>query len=233
MPLTNGSMMLDKITEKPFPVVANFYMFNVTNPEEARKGAKPILKEVGPFGLNILRQFSELEFLDDETKLKYCEKRYYVLDEKRSKVDLNTKVTFVNMPWITIIHMMMQLKDQLWGFETSIAKLFIDEKGYFYDGSSDLFFTASVKEFLFDGIEMVMLKKLLEMMELMPDFPIPLPPELKSPKFAMFLGVSAILVVQLLSPLTFFSSTNLSCANAVYKYGIGPILLTTFTLQRL
>lgn len=35
----------------PIPLRVNFYFFNVTNPEEIeRRGAKPILKEVGPYG---------------------------------------------------------------------------------------------------------------------------------------------------------------------------------------
>jgi hypothetical protein len=33
----------------PDPVGFNVYIFNVTNPMEIQKGAKPVLREVGPY----------------------------------------------------------------------------------------------------------------------------------------------------------------------------------------
>jgi hypothetical protein len=33
----------------PIPMFSSFYFFNVTNPEDVAKGAKPIVKEMGPY----------------------------------------------------------------------------------------------------------------------------------------------------------------------------------------
>lgn len=47
--LKPGSEMRELFTEMPFAITVKIYMFNVTNPAEVTKGAKPILDEVGPF----------------------------------------------------------------------------------------------------------------------------------------------------------------------------------------
>ena len=42
--------ILRKLWEKaPFPVDFKVYMFNVTNPDEVKKGGKPIVHEIGPY----------------------------------------------------------------------------------------------------------------------------------------------------------------------------------------
>lgn len=41
--------MREMWTVVPFPVDFRIYLFNVTNANEIQGGAKPIVKEVGPF----------------------------------------------------------------------------------------------------------------------------------------------------------------------------------------
>ena len=48
--LTNGSTAASEFAHSSAPLYTTYYFFNVTNPEQvAKHGAKPILKEMGPY----------------------------------------------------------------------------------------------------------------------------------------------------------------------------------------
>uniref|UniRef100_V5I8K2 Sensory neuron membrane protein 2 n=1 Tax=Anoplophora glabripennis TaxID=217634 RepID=V5I8K2_ANOGL len=47
--LEKGTEQWDRFVELPFPLHFKVWLFNVTNPEEIQKSAKPILNEVGPY----------------------------------------------------------------------------------------------------------------------------------------------------------------------------------------
>lgn len=36
-------------TKVPFAITVKIYMFNITNPAEVTKGARPMLQEIGPY----------------------------------------------------------------------------------------------------------------------------------------------------------------------------------------
>ena len=47
--LKKGNEKRDLWTKLPIPLDFKIYLFNVTNPLDVQKGAKPIVNEVGPF----------------------------------------------------------------------------------------------------------------------------------------------------------------------------------------
>lgn len=47
--LSPGNEVWNVWSEMPIPMFAKFYFFNVTNPDKVISGAKPILKEMGPY----------------------------------------------------------------------------------------------------------------------------------------------------------------------------------------
>ena len=49
MKLENGSVATDQFSHSKAPLYTTYYFFNVTNPREVAKGAKPILKQMGPY----------------------------------------------------------------------------------------------------------------------------------------------------------------------------------------
>ena len=44
-----GSMSYNIWKDTPVPLTLSFYIFNITNPEEFQRGAKPNFTELGPY----------------------------------------------------------------------------------------------------------------------------------------------------------------------------------------
>lgn len=75
------------------PMYQKFYFFDVTNPQQVEKeGAKPILREVGPFVYRLNITKSLLKFRDNNTKLMFRETKRYFFDRSLSSADLNITV---------------------------------------------------------------------------------------------------------------------------------------------
>ncbi|KAK6981931.1 sensory neuron membrane protein 1 [Biomphalaria glabrata] len=49
MVISPSSQIYDIWQDSPVPVYMQFFMFNVENPDEVRKGEKPFLKQMGPY----------------------------------------------------------------------------------------------------------------------------------------------------------------------------------------
>lgn len=47
--MVDGSDMKEMWVKVPFPVDFRIYLFNITNANEIKTGAKPIVQQVGPF----------------------------------------------------------------------------------------------------------------------------------------------------------------------------------------
>lgn len=47
--IDESSEMFEKWRKLPMPLTFKIYVFNVTNPDEINKGAKPKLAEIGPY----------------------------------------------------------------------------------------------------------------------------------------------------------------------------------------
>jgi len=60
-------------------------MFNTTNPEAVMSGPIPVLKEVGPYGYEIMRTKENVKF-DGKNRVSY-DKRYIFIRKKLSRED--------------------------------------------------------------------------------------------------------------------------------------------------
>uniref|UniRef100_A0A452TQF1 Scavenger receptor class B member 2 n=1 Tax=Ursus maritimus TaxID=29073 RepID=A0A452TQF1_URSMA len=100
--LRNGSETFDSWRKPPLPVYAQFYFFNVTNPEEILRGEIPRLEEVGPYTYRELRNKADIQFGDNGTTISAVSNKAYVFERNQSvgdpKVDL---IRTLNIPAVT------------------------------------------------------------------------------------------------------------------------------------
>ncbi|XP_045329656.1 lysosome membrane protein 2 [Leopardus geoffroyi] len=100
--LRNGSETFDSWKKPPLPVYAQFYFFNVTNPEEILRGETPRLEEVGPYTYRELRNKADIQFGDNGTTISAVNNKAYVFERNQSvgdpKVDL---IRTLNIPAVT------------------------------------------------------------------------------------------------------------------------------------
>ncbi|XP_022361828.1 lysosome membrane protein 2 isoform X2 [Enhydra lutris kenyoni] len=100
--LRNGSETFDSWKKPPLPVYAQFYFFNVTNPEEILRGEIPRLEEVGPYTYRELRNKADIQFGDNGTTISAVSNKAYVFERNQSvgdpKVDL---IRTLNIPAVT------------------------------------------------------------------------------------------------------------------------------------
>uniref|UniRef100_A0A8C7CFK4 Scavenger receptor class B member 2 n=1 Tax=Neovison vison TaxID=452646 RepID=A0A8C7CFK4_NEOVI len=103
--LRNGSETFDSWKKPPLPVYAQFYFFNVTNPEEILRGEIPRLEEVGPYTYRELRNKADIQFGDNGTTISAVSNKAYVFERNQSvgdpKVDL---IRTLNIPAVVSKH---------------------------------------------------------------------------------------------------------------------------------
>lgn len=127
------------------------FVFNVTNPYEVQMGlAKPKLSELGPFVFTESRVKENQKFLDDGTKLAFCDKRVYQFNEKESQGSLEDIVTIINVPAISLINAVASnARDGAVELLKSAQKRFPEELGAFLDIKvGDLLFGGRFMAFL-------------------------------------------------------------------------------------
>lgn len=94
--MVEGSKKFDEwFNLKYLDLKTNFRFFNITNPDEIIKGAKPILKELGPYEYQKVKWYENLGWEDDE---KYINVKMFKKYNYIGKKDLNEKATIPNIP---------------------------------------------------------------------------------------------------------------------------------------
>jgi len=142
MALTEGSDRLASWLKPPVQAHLEGYAFSVLNPDDVINGAKPKLKEVGPFiykavtvkdSVDFDTKNVNLKYEEDGEHLTYRQRKFYFLDEERSVGNPDeTIITVPNIPYLTGMH---KIKDMGAGafkdagkkiLEKGLAKPFID-----------------------------------------------------------------------------------------------------------
>ncbi|KAL1489743.1 hypothetical protein ABEB36_013678 [Hypothenemus hampei] len=132
----------------PFPLDFKFYFFNVTNSEEIQKGAKPILKEIGPYCYDEYKEKVDVDENDTEDSLTYTPYDIFKFNENKSG-------TLRDDDYVTIIH------PAIVGMVNSVIRdspvfLSIISKAIplLFNNPKTIFLTAKIKDILFNGIEL-------------------------------------------------------------------------------
>eukprot|EP00475_Leptophrys_vorax_P018652 TRINITY_DN2553_c0_g1_i1.p1 TRINITY_DN2553_c0_g1~~TRINITY_DN2553_c0_g1_i1.p1 ORF type:complete len:653 (-),score=158.73 TRINITY_DN2553_c0_g1_i1:38-1975(-) len=78
-------------------ITFELYVFNVENPQEAAKGQKLRLREVGPYAFKEYRVKHNVTYYDDGNIVSFYEQRYFVFDQERSAPGLLENDTFTTV----------------------------------------------------------------------------------------------------------------------------------------
>ncbi|XP_065833742.1 lysosome membrane protein 2-like [Oscarella lobularis] len=120
------------------PMYKTFTMYSVKNPDQAMKGAKIELTEMGPYYFKEFRRKFSPNFTADGTIVHYKQNKYYVFDRNRTGSQWDPDVdrmTTVNAVLATVIK--LYLNKEVRGSDAVLAMMI-----------SNLFVTHTVSEFL-------------------------------------------------------------------------------------
>lgn len=123
------------------------YFFNVSNPDDVQRGAKPIVKEIGPYVYTQYRTKLDITRADDI--LSYYQYQHFEFDEEASAPLTQTDpITIVNLPLMSVA----TIAEYYTGESSLGLKLFDSTIPTIFDEPSSIFTTTTPKEFLFDGV---------------------------------------------------------------------------------
>ncbi|CAG0899946.1 unnamed protein product, partial [Darwinula stevensoni] len=173
--------------EPPIPIYLQFYMFNVTNPDEfLYMGATPKLQQLGPYTYREILKTEVLEIYDNGT-VEYFHTRTFHWDESMSSGKESDIIISLNAP---VLLMAMKMAEMGFGalLESIIPLIEPLDEG-------KPFLRKSVAELLFQGYELTFMEIiyhfLIDEMNLPEDlvnqmFDSILPPEMSDGKFGYY-----------------------------------------------
>jgi len=151
--LKNNSMLLEKWSKPNVPMYFKVWVFNVENAQEVleRRGARVQLKELGPFVFHLRRQKDIVSFAGDN--LYYTERKVYHFSPELSCCAINTTVTIPNIPLVAVV-------DRALSYNLPLVGRFIPRliNRAIQSLREQLFVRKQVREILFDGYEVELLK---------------------------------------------------------------------------
>lgn len=129
------------------------WLFDVQNAQQIidNRGTKPILKEIGPFVFHLKRQKDIVSFAGDN--LYYTERKIYHFSPELSCCAINTTVTIPNIPLVAVV-------DRALSYNLPLVGRFIPRliNRAIQSLREQLFVRRQVREILFDGYEVDLLK---------------------------------------------------------------------------
>ncbi|XP_029455769.1 lysosome membrane protein 2 [Rhinatrema bivittatum] len=104
--LKNGTEIFHDWENPPPPLYMQFYLFNVTNPQEVLAGETPMLKQIGPYTYREYRQRTDVQFLDNNTRISSLSPKMYIFEEEKSIGDPHVDlIRTVNIPVMAVLEM--------------------------------------------------------------------------------------------------------------------------------
>ncbi|XP_033978750.1 lysosome membrane protein 2-like isoform X2 [Trematomus bernacchii] len=137
--LVEGSRVFESWKSPPPPVYMEYFFFNMTNVNEFLvSGAKPVVKQIGPYTYREYRSKDNVSMVENGEKVSaYNTKTFVFLREKSVGDPTVDNITTVNIPAWAVMN---ELKGSFW--KASVASVMMNSVG------SDLFTTRTVDELL-------------------------------------------------------------------------------------
>lgn len=95
--IKNGSQVYDMWRKPTIPIYFQVYVFDLQNPQEVINGARPYLKERGPYTYHEYREKVDIVPQDNGT-ISYRQIRYFVFDRSLSVGSEQDTFTTINIP---------------------------------------------------------------------------------------------------------------------------------------
>lgn len=110
LPLTADSDQVSSWEVPPVPIYLQFWLWECVNVKEVLLGAKPSIRERGPFTYRENRTKIEVAFNDNGT-VTYREPMSYTFLPDLSAFPEDTEVTMINIPFVTIVSLLRNQKN--------------------------------------------------------------------------------------------------------------------------
>jgi len=149
MEVAEGTLSYNLWKNTPVPMKISFNLYELVNPEEyTKKGAKPVVRERGPYVYNEYHLKQNLTFHDWNKTVSFYQQRWWTFDaeasEKNGTKNLeNDTITILNTVPVSAANF---IKDQ-----PALLKLFGGAIMYLPEGPEPIVTTATAREILFDG----------------------------------------------------------------------------------
>ncbi|XP_015114625.1 sensory neuron membrane protein 1 isoform X1 [Diachasma alloeum] len=145
--LKPGGDIRDMWEVVPFALDFRVFLFNITNPDEIKAGAKPIVNEVGPFFYDEYKEKVDLVDNNEEDTCEYSNKATWMFAPEKSGVGLSedTVLTFPHVMILTLILTVVREKPGMMG----LAAKAVDS---IFKKPDSVFVKATVREILWTGL---------------------------------------------------------------------------------
>ncbi|KAF7992411.1 hypothetical protein HCN44_001736 [Aphidius gifuensis] len=145
--LKPGADMRFMWSQTPFPLDFRIYLFNITNADEIKNGAKPIVQEVGPFFYDEWKEKVDLVDREEDDTVEYNNKATWIFNKKKSGKGLHEDLELV-FPHVMILSMVYATMRERPGM-VSLAGKAVDS---IFHKPSSVFVKATVREILWTGL---------------------------------------------------------------------------------
>ncbi|KAJ8919878.1 hypothetical protein NQ315_006407 [Exocentrus adspersus] len=143
--LEKGTTQWDRFVEIPFALDFKIWLFNVTNPEEIVTGAKPVLKEIGPFYYTFTIKKNIISTNPSDDTVTYDRDMTFTYNQELSgSLKEDEELVFLN-PVMLSISQMSSLIERM-ALNGCLDKIFPSQY-------NDIFIKTKVRTMFFDGYE--------------------------------------------------------------------------------
>ncbi|XP_076351833.1 lysosome membrane protein 2-like isoform X1 [Tachypleus tridentatus] len=169
--LSNGTEAYTNWKDIPVPLYMQFYVFNVTNPYDViRNSSKPAVQEIGPYTFREKRSKEILSWDTENGTVQYREIKTYIFDREKSIGTQDEVVYVINAPMVGVATMAMQKLSGL------LRPIFMPVLSSLLESYNEqLFVNRTVRQILFEGYEVPLLKDLTNLAKPFLDIPTILP----------------------------------------------------------
>ncbi|XP_034231469.1 sensory neuron membrane protein 2-like [Thrips palmi] len=144
--LSDGSEALQRWTVVPQPLNYYVYIFHVENPEEVSKGARPVVRERGPYVYDLFKERVDVQFHPEDDTVSYFDKTHYRFNQNKSGCHSDEDVvTILNAPVLGTGLMLKKIMEV-------VMPIFNEAIPHIFPSAPTAFITARVREVLFDGV---------------------------------------------------------------------------------